>query len=465
MMNVLNATRLVLLIAAWTSAGATPALAQEPRSEEAAPPPPAEVPGTTPAPAAAPTPPAAHPGHELFVRAAEAVKNTRALTFHYRSYSKGGMLERVTGKTEADLRMMRASGGVINGWRVRTTGTTTPATGDPSSFDVAWLQTSVEWADEAAKKVMERPVLEARRARPVSQAQLARIDDFTNPKPFTKELAASEYTVEETQDVAGVRCEVVLAKVNNGRLRVRWWLGVDDHLPRRRESIVEGSEGASSAFVELSALRADPSPDIFGDGSELRVPVAEGWTEDRPAAASTPAPPAVTPGGERPTGEAPTPETAVSAAPAPSGPVLAAEFELTAADGRRVSLSSLRGNVVALEFAGTWTLGLREARTKFNDYAARYKDKPLRAYSLAVRERSRDAAIDEHKRGGYAFGLLLDADKAARALGGASFPAYMLIGPEGEVLLASTPYAGGAGIDALTDATNAALAKMPESPK
>lgn len=448
-----------------------PAPAQEapareaPQEESTQPPPDATVPAAVP-PSVVEEKPAEpeNEGRGYFERAAAAVQQAKAISYSYRSYAKGGMLESVTGTVQAEVRLQRAAGGSVPGWRIHAFGVSTPVKGDPMNFDVAWLERTVEWVDQTAQKVIEKPLLEGRRAKQVTTATLARLDDFTNPRPFQKELLAQSYTVEPRQSVEGVECDVILAAVNNGRLKIRWFLGVDDHLPRRIESILDGRQGASSKFTDLVNLRVSTSADVFGQ-SEMRVPVPDGFTEERtappaPRSAEPPSAPEPTPGA---TEHSATP-TVISTPPVPAGPRLAPDFELLTPEGTKVTLASLRGNVVLLEFAGTWSIGVREARTQFDQVAGRFKARPVKAFSVAIRERSNDTATEEARRGSHEFALLLQGEGAARAFGVYAYPSYAVVGPSGEMLMEPTP-AGKSGVfDTLAEKVVTALAGMPETP-
>lgn len=422
--------------------------------------PPAAKPPASARPAQPKLPPATdHPGHAYFVRAADAVRQARAFSYHLSIRGTGSLGSR-SSTTEADLWLVRASPAVLPGWHVRATGSTTSGFGGTVAFDVAWLESTVEWVDTEAKKVMERTLPEARKAKPVASASLARFDELTNAQPFKKELEASDYAIEERAQVGGVECDVVLATVNNGRLRVRWWLGAEDHLPRKSEALLSGAD-AGSRINELTGLRAGQKRDEIAP-ADLRVPIPEGFTEDRVVPAAKPVVVPPTPENHEPGGVAPSKPSAEVAPAKPSAPQLrmAPEFELTNAAGAKVSLATLRGKVAIAEFAGTWSLGVGEARRDFQALLDRYKGQALVGVSFAVRERSKDAAIDEYRQGGFTFDLLLEADTFAKSFGVSGFPSYALIGPEGELLKGPAPYRAGVSMEGLADAINAALAKL-----
>lgn len=448
---------------------------EPPESPEKAPDKTPEPAPASPAPAKPgarqPSPASNHPAHALFEQARLAIGRARGFSFHL-STGGSGKVGGYASKVDADVWMSRTARAVLPGWRLRMKGSSTNAQGVKTDFDVAWLESTIEWSDDAAKLIKERVLNEARQAKPVSAANLARFDEFQSPQAFAKELAAEEYAIEDRASVGGVLCEVILAKVNQGRLQVRWWLGVDDHLPRKSEAIFTGNlEGTK--WSEVTNLKVfDKSQDV----PELRVPVPADFSEDRkvppapkPSPRPTPQPSSTDESGGK--SEAVKPEggsggagaKGVAAKPVP---LLrqAPGFELTDAAGGKVSLESLRGKVVVAEFGGTWSLGIAEARREFQQMLEHFKDQPIVGLSIAVREKSRAAAIEEYRKGSFDFRLLLEGEQVARQFEVAGFPSYVVIGPGGEIIKGPTPYKPTDTFKAMTEAAGEELAKLSGTP-
>ncbi|MBI1189930.1 MAG: redoxin domain-containing protein [Tepidisphaera sp.] len=405
-----------------------------------------------------------HPGRALFEQSRQAVAKARGFSFHLASGGTG-KLGGYAAKIEADVWMARAARAVLPAWHMRMKGTSTNPQGVKTDFDVAWLDSTLEWRDEEDSTIKERVMNEARRAKPVSQGNAARFEELLSGQPFRKELAAEDYTIEERAAIGGVTCDVVVADVNSGRLKVRWWLGVDDHLPRKSETIFTGNlEGTK--WVEVTNLKVyEKSEDV----PEMRVMVPPGFKEDRvvPTPPPKPAPAPVTPGEVKPEpgkSEPGKPEAAPKPASKPVPVVrLAPAFELTDAAGAKVSLDSLRGKVVVAEFAGTWSLGVADARREFQALLDKHKGKALAGLSIAVREKSRDGAIDEFKKGNFGFDLLLDGDEVAKGFGVAGYPSYVVIDGAGEIVKGPTPYRPSDTLNGMDEAVTAQLAKLEGS--
>lgn len=406
------------------------------------------------------------PAHDLFDQAARAITNAGSISYHAKSYAKGGLIESLTPTVEADVQQIRALGGAIPGWRVRSTGTSRPRSDAPVDFDVAWLAATVEFVDHGAKKVVERTLLDARKHKPFTASNPAKIDEFTAARPFTRELAAKDVAIEGRETFGGVECDVVA--VTTGKIRTRWWIATSDRLPRKSERIIGGGgQGDASMFVEVTDLRLNASPqDAAGN---LRVPVPEGYTEDR-AAPPRPTPPKSNPAGTPVKGAegaegdgggggggGGATRTAPPVPEVPAGPRPAPDFSLKTPAGETVTLSSLKGSVVVLEFAGTWAISLRDARPELEAFVQAHKDRPVRVFSLAVREKSKEKAIEDFRKGGFTFGLLLDADETARAYRARTFPSYAVVNPAGDLVMEPSAYVKGDTMKALRDATAAAL--------
>lgn len=213
-----------------------------------------------------------------------------------------------------------------------------------------------------------------------------------------------------------------------------------------------GPAGASADKLrELQQLEGDA-----GAGLEPPVDSPAIITGGTPASA---APPAGRPGATRSAGGSPlksdvarpksltAPGNTAGAVPATASPTAAPvpetpkpapavtslpDLELKAADGSTVSLSSLKGSVLILQFFGSWSLSGKDALAEAQAVADQHKDK-VRCYALSLRERSNDNAIKYLKEAGLTTPLLLDADKLAEALRLSSYPAAVIVWPDGSI--------------------------------
>src|SRR5262249_28054502 len=120
--------------------------------------------------------------------------------------------------------------------------------------------------------------------------------------------------------------------------------------------------------------------------------------------------------------------------------------------GKSVTLASLRGNPVVLEFAGTWCLPLRDAHPELDQFAKDYKHLNVKVCMLDVREKSSANAVNDLKP--YSFDLLLDADPVAKLYAIKKYPTYVVIDKDGYIVKTEAGYKKTDTINALRDALN-----------
>lgn len=120
--------------------------------------------------------------------------------------------------------------------------------------------------------------------------------------------------------------------------------------------------------------------------------------------------------------------------------VAAPGFTLRDIDGKMVSLDSLRGKTVLLDFWGSWCIPCLKSIPHLKEIYARYKDKGLEIVSIACNDTD-EAWRAAVKRTGMSWISLFNgegADDAAKAYGIMAFPTMLIISPEGVILKRAT---------------------------
>jgi peroxiredoxin len=387
-------------------------------------------------------------GKRLLRRSAEAIRAARAITYSAKAYSTGA-LESLTPKADGLVKMRRVAGGAPDAWLARITGRTTKkgakaGDGESLDFDVAYLGNKrIEWADPKAQKIVEK-VDRSAQSPIVQGAKSLRIDELFAAAPYTRDLTAGTATIIDRKTIAGVECEVVQIEMGERKNKTRWYLGLDDHLPRRVDRVIEGAM-ASEVVVEASDLKVETSEEPSISASSLRIPVQPGWTEEREPVAPPPQPVQPTHVGADPTkGDVvpskidarSMPAIATPTAPAPPPPPrLAPEFELTTAKGEKVSLQALRdsgASAVVLDFFGPWSLLARDWHPRLDELAKRFADRGVRVLALSVRAKNNDDSVNMTKE--FSFTTMLNADKVARDYAIAVYPTTVVINRSGEIV-------------------------------
>lgn len=119
----------------------------------------------------------------------------------------------------------------------------------------------------------------------------------------------------------------------------------------------------------------------------------------------------------------------------------APDFTVTMFDGRRLTLSSLRGKVVLLNFWATWCPPCREELARVpKEIIERFRGEEF-VFLPISRGETREAVAAFREQMGYTFAMGLDPERAIYDLYASNYiPRNFLINREGEVVLASVGY-------------------------
>jgi len=205
-----------------------------------------------------------------------------------------------------------------------------------------------------------------------------------------------------------------------------------DGLPRQQttkpkfadmpEDIEAGLEDGSMALpapemiFTVSGLKVDPKI----DDAAFALKAPEGFTKAEPEM-----PGMMVPGDA---GEAPQPPAlAVKVGDA------APDFKLTTLDGKEVTLASLKGKVVLLDFWATWCGPCKAAMPTIQKISEDYKGKDVVVLGVNTWEQKADAAKEYIAKKKYTYGCLLKGDELAKAYGVTGIPTLVIIGKDGKV--------------------------------
>ena len=136
----------------------------------------------------------------------------------------------------------------------------------------------------------------------------------------------------------------------------------------------------------------------------------------------------------------------------------APDFNLTSLDGNQVSLASLKGDVVLLDFGATWCRPCKAAMPTIQKLHEAYKDKGVVILGVNTWEKNADAAKDYMARNKFTYGRLLNGDDLAKAYGVTGIPTLVIIGKDGKVAMADMGLSDDTGAS-LRKVIDAALAK------
>jgi thiol-disulfide isomerase/thioredoxin len=138
-----------------------------------------------------------------------------------------------------------------------------------------------------------------------------------------------------------------------------------------------------------------------------------------------------------PVGSTPLPANAILTAKVP-----APNFSLEDRDGRRVSLSDLRGRPVLLDFWATWCGPCRRSMPALEQLYRKYRAQGLQVVGINIEGRGKQQ-LDYLAAGGYTFPVLFSSGNwespVARSYGVSSIPRSFLIDAQGNILFAGHP--------------------------
>lgn len=408
-------------------------------------------------------------------QATKAIKDAKSLRFKT-SFAVEGLGKDMMGTCSATVVALHEN----NAWSFRLTGKGRYVQKVPETdFDLVYTAGNLEWLDTDAKKLMIKPVSQAKSKLLQASSSLKNVTEMFGPNPFAGQNKSVKLHMGAEEKAGGVDCEVVVGEAADGSSAQKVFLGKEDHIPRRyvleRKTQTRGDMTITTELTDMQVGTAVSA-------SEVHLALPEGYTKEQAPAAVKPTltarptpivkpdsgnpkpntgtdeaielanrdPMPVTPNEGGPAvalpvqpadGTAPTAQTSPTPAPPATKPPTPApveitslpEFELKDAKGAKVTAASLHGSPSVILFWGTWSLSSKKALPELATLADLYKDK-AKVYSIAVRQKDPQSAIKLLTEGGYAFPLLLEGDTLADALHVGSYPALYVFGRDGELL-------------------------------
>lgn len=402
----------------------------------------ADTPDRAPSPPAQPAAPVGEVHAEARAKLkalADNIRRARSIQYEVIQKGEGGMLAAFLPIITGNVTMARADG-PAGPWNIRRTGKVEMMGKLETEFLVVTTPATTTWVDHREKKVFERPTPSAA-SESIQYAKQMYLTELAQPEPLARELGFPTIKLESPQRIDGQMCDVIYLDPGEPASPSRWFLSQADGLPRKVQGLIRnmGPTDATSWFI------LDIKIDAPVDNNAFTIDTPAGYTRSTAETPATP-PPAAGPDAAAQTPTATATQTATT--PRTVGGQLgneAPDFELAQADGTKLRLSSLRGNVVIVDFWGTWCLPCRQAAPILQKIYDEHKASGLRLLALSVRERDDNAPIEYMKEKNLTYTLLLRGDDAARAYGVKVYPTYFVVGRDGTVL---------ARIESITDLYN-----------
>ena len=136
----------------------------------------------------------------------------------------------------------------------------------------------------------------------------------------------------------------------------------------------------------------------------------------------------------------------------------APDFKLASLAGPEVTLDSLKGKVVLLDFWATWCGPCKQIMPSIQAISEEFKDKNVAVFGVNTWEKKDGAAKAYMESKKYTYGCLLAGESLAKTYGITGIPTLILINKDGTIAFAEMG-AGGDTKKMLQEAITAALAK------
>ncbi len=335
-----------------------------------------------------------------------AARSIRTVVCTAESFGTGAWQDRFP-RSQAKLYLRKVPGEVLPQIRAEISGRV-GRSGTPYSRSVLTSDGESVLQVYPEERVAIRGVLPeaARLLEPLQQSLM--MTEFAHPKPFEDELKSESVTYEGTQDIHGVECHKLVVFYVGGTARARWYLSIEDKLPRRVDRIDgrSGLYGARALELRDAQFNVELPLETFATiaPKDFRVDAISSRAKVR-------AEPRQLPPGS-----------------------IAPDFVLRDLAGRDVTLAQHRGKVVVLAFWSTWHAPAAAAPSWVEQVIAAH---PAESVSgLAVHAYDRPAADARSVTGRGALArtvVLLDGDPTAEAYRVDGVPTYYVIGRSGHI--------------------------------
>lgn len=363
----------------------------------------------------------------LLADARAAVAKLHALSYSARISGSGSMAGLVQAQA-ADVSASRADAG---GWKLAAKGSKQGGdAGKNAKFEIGYDGVTARALHESDKVVMEKTVEEWQDLPPFFAAESASpvvAWEILDEKPLEIGDRGAAFTGQEV--VAAELCDVLLiGKADDHGTKV--YLNQADHLPRRIERF-ESAPGAAPGAVrlDLDNLKLDEESlaGIYNisapDGYAIRVAKRE-----KPKASA----------GDEAGGQKLGDPDDTRGHLAKRGQVnvgdMAPAFSLKDPAGNVVTLASLKGKVVVIDFWGTWCPWCVKAMPQVQQVHDKFKGKDVAVLGFDV-DAPNAKPVEFMKRNKLTYTTLLNADNAAQDFKVEGFPTLFVLDRSGKVIL------------------------------
>jgi thiol-disulfide isomerase/thioredoxin len=372
---------------------------------------------------------------------AKAIAELRAFSYSFTSTETGG-----DGKAARYEGLACAAKADAGGWKVYASGKI--IADSESNFEIAYDGVAARSIKPADKVVVERNLETVDELAVFFSGQNARHPiawEILADKPFS---AVEKAILEGSQTIDGVECDKVLipstpdpaaAIADTG---TRLFIAKSDHLPRRIERLrAVKSETATTEIarvIEITDLKRDTDAQLHAfslnapDGFRIRADTS--GNANRLVRGNRPA-----------NSEERKPQDSGLLATGSDAPA----WTLKDGSGAEVSLASLKGKVVVMDFWATWCGPCKAAMPHVQKLHDKYASKDVAVYGVNTWERADAKKYMSDKK--FTYGLLLKGDKVAEQYKVKGIPTFYVIDKEGKIAFSAVGMPDESRLEAIID--------------
>lgn len=347
-------------------------------------------------------PPSPPEAAALLEAAAGAILGMRTAVYEARAEVQTASASRVT---TGSVRLARLDYSDPIGGRVALEGQERLGHGNAEPFAAAYDGQAVRRIHAAHKKLVQGDVMyggETLLKSGTGKAIL--LQELLAEEPLADERKVPGATCRGIEEVEGVPCHVVGVEFGESQAAATWYLGVEDHLPRRVMRQFRSASGKPvTSVLTLSGLRVDTAL----DDSTFDLEKPEGFTLE-----------------------------VVGRKPAPTLQVgdMVPDFTLVDDQGRMHTLSAYRGRLVLLEFWASWCTYCKKSMPAVQKMQDTYSPRGLAVLAINYREGEQVNPGAFVRNQGYSYPVLLNGSQVEPLFRIGPIPSFYLVGPDGRLV-------------------------------
>lgn len=348
----------------------------------------------------------------VLAESSKAMKEAKNLTFEGKRFATGMLKDFID--CSGTVKIFRPEGAKAP--MVMCTGRIKQPAAADKQLTYSQDGTTARWLDQKENKLFERAANDSLAVQEYGLVKQIMPEDYLLNEPFSQIMKMDKLTKLPSDNVKGEVCDIVQGASADGMRKVTWAFSVKDHLPRRMEMATGSGENVVSMILEVANVNTAAT--LTAKDFDIAMPT--GYTLDKGATASVPT--SAAPGN-------PAPDVQLGLKPAEPAP----NFVLKDVSGGEVSLASMKGKVVVLEFFGSMFKASTIGSIDLNSIASEMKDKNVKVLGLACREASEGTAKEYFKNNNLSYTLVPKADAAVTDYNIKGFPSYYVITPSGKI--------------------------------